>query len=234
MRPYQQMPIQDCGEPLQPFPAELAVLHPHPYQSLGADYGDRSPFCLRSGVISALLQAQQSLQNSCPGWSFLIFDAYRPVAVQAFMVNFTFEEILRSRQLSRTHLSESASEGILQEVYKIWAPPNPNPLTPPPHSTGAAVDLTLQDVTGQVVDMGGEIDELSPRSEPNHYAQSQHPAHQAFHQRRELLKDAMTAAGFQRHPSEWWHFSLGDQYWAWLSQQQMPERSFLARYGRAS
>jgi D-alanyl-D-alanine dipeptidase len=25
----------------------------------------------------------------------------------------------------------------------------------------------------------------------------------------------MTAAGFDRHGNEWWHFSLGDQMWAW-------------------
>jgi D-alanyl-D-alanine dipeptidase len=25
----------------------------------------------------------------------------------------------------------------------------------------------------------------------------------------------MAAAGFARHPNEWWHFSLGDQLWAW-------------------
>jgi D-alanyl-D-alanine dipeptidase len=25
----------------------------------------------------------------------------------------------------------------------------------------------------------------------------------------------MDAAGFSRHANEWWHFSLGDQMWAW-------------------
>ncbi|MDJ0538955.1 MAG: M15 family metallopeptidase, partial [Microcystis sp. M53603_WE2] len=25
----------------------------------------------------------------------------------------------------------------------------------------------------------------------------------------------MEEAGFSRHKGEWWHFSLGDQMWAW-------------------
>ena len=25
----------------------------------------------------------------------------------------------------------------------------------------------------------------------------------------------MRSAGFVRHPNEWWHFSHGDQLWAW-------------------
>ena len=42
----------------------------------------------------------------------------------------------------------------------------------------------------------------------------------------------MFAAGFQRHPNEWWHFSLGDQMWAWLSNQENPTHLVVARYGR--
>ena len=25
----------------------------------------------------------------------------------------------------------------------------------------------------------------------------------------------MTKFGFAQHPNEWWHFSYGDQLWAW-------------------
>jgi D-alanyl-D-alanine dipeptidase len=42
----------------------------------------------------------------------------------------------------------------------------------------------------------------------------------------------MTQAGFERHPQEWWHFSLGDQLWAWQRQQQTGEL-VMAHYGRA-
>jgi len=33
---------------------------------------------------------------------------------------------------------------------------------------------------------------------------------QQYHSHRQLLWDVMRYSGFQRHPGEWWHFSLGD------------------------
>jgi D-alanyl-D-alanine dipeptidase len=36
----------------------------------------------------------------------------------------------------------------------------------------------------------------------------------------------MASAGFVQHPNEWWHFSWGDQLWAWRS------AATAARYGR--
>jgi zinc D-Ala-D-Ala dipeptidase len=35
-----------------------------------------------------------------------------------------------------------------------------------------------------------------------------------------------------RHPSEWWHFSIGDQLWAWLKNQSDPRQTIPAYYGR--
>ena len=32
-----------------------------------------------------------------------------------------------------------------------------------------------------------------------------------------LLDEVMRSAGFRRHGNEWWHFSLGDQMWAWTT-----------------
>ena len=43
--------------------------------------------------------------------------------------------------------------------------------------------------------------------------------HQVFQNRRSLLFSVMEQAGFVQHPNEWWHFSYGDQLWAWTSNQ---------------
>jgi D-alanyl-D-alanine dipeptidase len=43
----------------------------------------------------------------------------------------------------------------------------------------------------------------------------------------------MQAAGFRRHPFEWWHFSVGDQMWVWQSRQENPDSQAVACYGRA-
>ncbi|MGQ4827603.1 M15 family metallopeptidase [Enterococcus faecalis] len=47
------------------------------------------------------------------------------------------------------------------------------------------------------------------------------------------MHDIMRAQGFQRHHAEWWHFSLGDQYWAWRQRETGSNPTATARYGRA-
>ncbi|MEO0012081.1 MAG: hypothetical protein RLZZ535_470, partial [Cyanobacteriota bacterium] len=84
----------------------------------------------------------------------------------------------------------------------------------------------------EALDMGGEIDELSARSHPDYYISDQDGESQQYQFNRQLLARIMTNSGFIRHPQEWWHFSLGDQMWAWLHNQQNPANIAIARYGR--
>ncbi|PSN20067.1 D-alanyl-D-alanine dipeptidase [filamentous cyanobacterium CCP5] len=253
MKPYHQMPIRECHEPLVAIPLDrFAVVSPHPYEELGAPYGEKSPYFLRQGVLESLIQAQKGLQAQHPGWRIQIFDAYRPVAVQQFMVDHAFQELLSIKGVALPALSPDERQALSQEVHKFWAPPSPDPATPPPHSTGAAIDVTLVDQHRNPVDMGSPIDEISSRSLPDYFASDSNPEAQQWHRHRCLLNSVMTAAGFRRHPYEWWHFSQGDQLWAWLesidreskNQQPMgigvaaperldrPKRAITACYGR--
>ena len=216
MRPWSDRLITDCKELLQPLPSELLRLLPHPYAVLGAPYGrDADPFRLRSGVVRRLLDAQTWLQQSQPGLRFAIFDAWRPIPVQAFMVDHSIAELCRERRIDPTDAEGYAQ--VVTDVGRFWAPPSDNPATPPPHSTGAAVDLTLATMDGEPLAMGGAIDAIGACSEPDHYAQAPTPEAQLWHQRRQWLTSSMKAAGFAQHPNEWWHFSFGDQLWAWRS-----------------
>ncbi len=233
MRPYHQIPIFECGESIIAIPLELfAVESPHPYEKLGAPYGDRSPYYLRQSVIENLIQAQNYLELLKPKWRIQIFDAYRPIAVQQFMVNYSFAQAVEERGLIEAKLSPNQRQEVWQAVYEIWAVPSFDQKTPPPHSTGAAVDVTLVDDTGKIVNMGSPIDEMSERSHPDYYANSDCPEAEKYHASRQLLRDVMLKAGFQRNPKEWWHFSFGDQMWAWLNNQSNPANSVSARYGR--
>jgi zinc D-Ala-D-Ala dipeptidase len=231
MKPYQQVPIQECGEPLMPIPLhQFAAEQPHPYVKLGAPYAERSPYYLRQGVLERLLQAQHFLQIEYPNWRIQIFDAYRPIAVQQFMVDYTLAQTAQVKGLHLPELNKKQRQEILEEVYEFWAVPNVNPAMPPPHSTGAAVDVTLVDGNGEAIAMGSPIDEMSPRSYPNYFRDS--PSDRIFHQNRQILKRAMIQAEFQQHPTEWWHYSYGDQLWAWLNNQKHSEAIAIARYGR--
>ncbi|BAQ63421.1 M15 family metallopeptidase [Geminocystis sp. NIES-3709] len=233
MKPYQTIPIIECHEPLVPIPDDRFILeNPPPYVKLGADYQGKSPYYLRKEVLSRLLMAKTKLGEIKPHWHIKIFDAYRPVSVQQFMVDYTFTSICNDRNLEANMLTSWEKASIYDEVYQIWAIPNDNPLTPPPHSTGSAIDLTLVDDNGIDVNMGGQIDELSPRSNPDYYKNSTDSQDVVFHKNREILLEIMIYGGFRRHQGEWWHFSYGDQMWAWLQNLDHPSLNTIAKYGR--
>ncbi len=224
LRPWSPIPILEEGEPLVPLPLSFHRLEPHPYASLGAPYGtDACPFRLRQAVVERLFSAQTLLQQQAPTWRLAIFDAWRPVAVQRFMVAHATAEACRERGLDPEG-SGPAWEAVRQEVACFWAPPSEDLTTPPPHSTGAAVDLTLADGSGEPLEMGGAIDAIGPISFPDHHAAAaaanpKGPEAQ-WHHRRLLLAEVMEAVGFAQHPHEWWHFSYGDQLWAWQTGRQ--------------
>ena len=214
MRPWSPIPIEECGEPLQDLPREFLRMEPHPYMALGAPYGaSGNPFQLRQGVVQRLLKAQQRLSDHDPSLRLSIFDAWRPIAVQAFMVEHSIADLCRERGVELT--SGDAFDRVVADVGRFWAAPSRDPATPPPHSTGAAVDLTLSSREGIPLEMGGEIDAIGAISEPEHYAGQEDPDARCWHQRRQLLADVMDASGFAQHPNEWWHYSFGDQLWAW-------------------
>jgi D-alanyl-D-alanine dipeptidase len=240
MKPYQRIPIVECEEPLLFIPKGLfAIEDPHPYVKLGAPYGSHSPYVLRKSVLESLIAAQAFLQQQRPGWRLQIFDAYRPISVQQFMVDYAFAEALRARGLVVDQLTDAQQREVLEQVYQFWAVPSHDPTTPPPHSTGAALDVTLIDENKQAIDMGSPIDELSPRSYPDHFASLANLTQEermrdramAVHRNRQLLRESMVRAGFRQHPNEWWHFSLGDQMWAWLMNRESSDTMLVARYG---
>ena len=71
------------------------------------------------------------------------------------------------------------------------------------HSRGTAIDVTLTDESGKVLDMGAGFDEMHDRSH------QYHPSVPPDAQRNRLLLNAiMFGAGFVGITSEWWHFEL--------------------------
>ena len=224
--------IAECGEPLISISGQpIQFFSPHPYQSAGAPYGTASPFVLRAAVVERLYSAQNHLFKLHPGFRLKIFDGYRPLAVQAFMVELTFSQIAAGRGIDTNRMTPAEREGVYAEVFKLFARPNPAPSAPPPHSTGGAVDLTIVDGTGAPLDMGSEIDAMPPLSLPHHFFGRTDPESQRIQSNRDLLRDVMVAAGFERLPREWWHFSYGDQGWA-LIRCLKERRQVDAIYGR--
>jgi D-alanyl-D-alanine dipeptidase len=92
------------------------------------------------------------------------------------------------------------------------------------HPSGAAVDVTLVDAAGRPLDMGTAIDATPEDSDGACYFDAPGIPARARANRR-LLAAALQAAGFVNYPTEWWHWSHGDRYWAFVT------RSRAARYG---
>ncbi len=222
-RPWNKIPLLYLSESLCEIPPELYCIKPHCYQKLGAPYGGKiSPWLLRREVIRRLLLAQKFLRELDENLSLAIFDAWRPIEVQKFMYEYAISQELLSRGVTKKNCrDDKVLEDVTKSVEKFWAAPTFDKSMPPPHSTGGAVDLTLSSVDGSLLEMGGEIDCIGPVSDPNYFQKAAElnldTSACLWHSRRRLLEEVMKRAGFVQHPHEWWHFSYGDQLWAWLT-----------------
>ena len=80
------------------------------------------------------------------------------------------------------------------------------------HPAGAAVDLTLIDITTQKeLSMGTAIADYS---DPLLIQTFDERVSDYIMKNRLILHDAMVAEGFAPFYGEWWHFSFGDREWA--------------------
>ena len=155
---------------------------------------------VRLAVAERLVAASRLLPAS---FRLLIIEGYRPLAVQ--------RKYFRQHMATLRRQHPGIDENTLIDLTSRWvAPPDVSA-----HPTGAAVDLTLQHHDGSTVDMGSVVNATDAESSGACYTRSSFICREAA-RHRQVLFDAMTAAGFVNYPSEWWHWSYGDRYWAVL------------------
>ena len=168
---------------------------------------------MRRSVAAKLMDVNARLAPL--GMELFLFDAWRPQAVQRYFHDVWFPAWLKARQ---PHLEGDA---LVEEVEHYWAAPSAGAGSPSPHSTGAAVDLTLIfSETRQPLFMGGMFDDVTEDAWTDAFERkpivSMSDA-EALANRR-VLYWVMSEAGFANNPTEWWHFSHGDQLWAKLGE----------------
>lgn len=133
----------------------------------------RDARCLLHADAAKALAKSIDIANVA-GYSLLILDAYRPPAAQAILW-----------------------QACPHQDYVAPLTRGSN------HSRGTAVDVTLIDEQGEIVDMGTGFDEMSEHSHPYH------PAVPVHAQRNRLMLNAiMLGGGFTGIATEWWHFEL--------------------------
>lgn len=145
-------------------------------------YGSYQSSWLHEIAASKLAIALRVLRERHPHWSIILFDGLRPRRVQRIMWQIV--------------------EGTPNQRYVA------NPDRGSLHNYGFAIDLTLADESGRVLDMGTGFDEFSPLSEPQweeKYLASGELKAEHIENRAEL-RLIMQRAGFKGISSEWWHF----------------------------
>jgi D-alanyl-D-alanine dipeptidase len=87
------------------------------------------------------------------------------------------------------------------------------------HRCGAAVDLTLCRPDGDEYQLGtpvrpSVVDYPAPPDDPRWFEAPGVSTLDGVH--RQVLGSALSAVGLVNYPPEWWHWSYGDQYWAFV------------------
>ncbi|NGY63589.1 M15 family metallopeptidase [Lentzea sp. NEAU-D13] len=190
------IPVVDRGDPL---------LDVRQHQAIAVDarkHDDRGAFAhLRENLLKRLLRAQELLPE---GVRLLFVEGYRPLSLQRFYFERYADEL-------RAGHPDWSAEQVRTAASRYVSPPEIAP-----HSAGAAVDLTLVSRDGQELDMGTRVNASPEESDGACYTAARNigPAARA---NRTLLADVLDGAGLVNYPTEWWHWSYGDRYWAYAT-----------------
>lgn len=188
------IPVAECGELLVDVRRDGRLL----VDTRKQDPADAFAH-LREGVLERLVKAQTLLLPQ--GLRLLFVEGYRPPSLQRAY----FEEY--ADQLRAENPDWSAAR-IHSAASRYVSPPDIAP-----HSAGAAVDLTLADTEGRELDLGTRMNANPEESDGACYTHAANITAEA-RANRELLGSVLTSAGLVNYPTEWWHWSFGDRYWA--------------------
>ncbi|GAA5197270.1 M15 family metallopeptidase [Rugosimonospora acidiphila] len=153
---------------------------------------------LRLTVAERLSEAQRRLPA---GVRLLVVEGYRPRRLQESYF-FGYRDGLRERY------QDWGAQRLHVEASKFVAPPDLAP-----HGTGGAVDLTLCTEDRVELDMGTRVND-SPEASLNACYTAARNIPAAARLNRAMLWKALTEVGLVNYPTEWWHWSYGERYWA--------------------
>jgi D-alanyl-D-alanine dipeptidase len=193
--------IRECGEPLVDFLRmcpDLRLDRPR--------FKYRRETYLRQTAAERLCRANELLLRK--DLRIQIIEGWRPPFIQERM----YRAIWRQFQTRNPDWSEHR----LKRVVNQFSAPN-NPRVPPPHTTGGAMDLALCTLDGTALDMQTPYAPQDPASFPFAAPGLASEARR----NRETLAEALVEAGITNYPSEFWHWSYGDQGWAYRGGEEV-------------
>ena len=134
------------------------------------------PRCFLRPEVAEALERANEIAKK-KGYTLVMYDCYRPYGYQKVM-----DELVNDP--------------------RYVAPPGKGSN----HNRGQAVDISLADENGKVLDMGTPFDDFTEMS----YSYSNDISKEA-RKNRKLLRSIMTKAGFSVYKYEWWHFDYKKQ-----------------------
>jgi D-alanyl-D-alanine dipeptidase len=153
---------------------------------------------VRSGLALRLRRAQDGLLAE--GLRLEVVEGHRHPAEQQRIIDRYSAEVTAEHPGIDPHRLEVLTSRFV------------SPIAVAPHVAGAAVDLTLAGADGPL-DMGTAIDATPEMSGGRCYFDAPDISPEARALRRVLAR-ALGSAGLVNYPTEWWHWSYGDRYWA--------------------
>ena len=202
------IPIHENHEPLVDLTKQKEIAFgPAPIVPNNTDYTK-----IRKTIYDKLKQAQTTLPD---GLKFCLYEGTRSLALQ--------QEIFQGRyDLLRKANSKMTHEQLFTESTKFVSPVInlDGSKNIPPHSTGAAIDVYLIDKQGKVVDMGIHLDDTYQDITGVYCKTDSSVISEQAKAYRKIMGKALQAVGFVNYPTEYWHWSYGDRYWAHQTQQK--------------
>ena len=201
------IPIQDNEEPLIDLRSQTEIAYgPSPEIPNNTDYTK-----IRRTVYEKLKAAQALLPQ---GLKLCLYEGYRSYALQKKLFDHRFKEIQKANPTLSHEALFIETTKFVSPVVNLDGSPNV-----PAHNTGGAVDVYLINHQGEAIEMGASLSDLSTdlngeRSKTNSTTISSAAQHY-----RKIMGKALTAVGFVNYPTEFWHWSYGDRYWAFHTQQ---------------
>lgn len=209
------IPIVDCKE-------ELVNIHTMNHRNIRMLPNPTLPFSgpdtsagfecsslIRKGLWQRLEAMANNLQLLKPetSISILVFEGLRDCQTQAKLFDITVEQLKEGK-------SQLSDSDIKKLAEKFITPPNETP----PHATGGCVALRLfDDNKNEFLDMGKFGFLWFPENKNDESNTFSANLSEEQQRNRMLLLNAAALAGLINYPYEWWHFSFGDRYFCYYT-----------------
>ncbi len=197
------IPIHDIQEPLLDIREKGDILiGPSPEIDNNTSYT-----LMRYTVYKKLKEAQTRLPNKL---RFCLYEAYRHPQLQKDLFAIHLQQT-KIRHPNWPH------EQQFTEATKLFSPMIllDGSINVAPHTTGGAIDVYLIDTDGNAIDMGIHPKDWMQDANGSLSLMDSEFISVEAQNNRTIMHRALSSVGFVNYPTEYWHWSYGDRYWAY-------------------